>query len=144
MKDVKQDLQSAYYTLLNGNISYASETIAVYDVENIPQNPNYPYISLGDWTQIDDGDKTSFGEEITFDLDVVDRAEQRASRAGVYSIVNQIKEIIRVRPEPFDITDWNVFNTRLDNEFTLPKEFDGNFIYFGQRVRFRHTVEQLN
>jgi hypothetical protein len=143
MKDVKLDLQTAYYNLLNGNISYASVNVPVYDVMGVPQSPVYPHVLLTDWTQLDDGDKSSFGEEVTFSLEIVDRATQRGNRAGTYSVVNQIKEIIRVRPEPFNVAGWNILNTRLDNEFTLPKEFDGTYIYFGSNVRFRHTVEQL-
>lgn len=143
MKDIKLDLQTAYYNLLNGNLSFATVNVPVFDVMDVPQSPAYPHVILSDWTQVDDGDKSSFGEEVTFGIDIVDKATQRGNRAGVYSIINQIKQIIRVRPEPFNVTGWNVLNTRLDNEFTLPKEFDGTHIYFGNRVRFRHTVEQL-
>lgn len=143
MKDPKADLQEAYYGLLNGNISFSSANVPVYDVNSVPQTPDYPHILLTDFTQIDASDKTVFAEDITVDLEVIDRATQRASRAGVFSVVNQIKQIIRVRPEAFDLTDWNIYNTILDTEITIPKEFDGNYIYFGSRLTFRHSAEQL-
>jgi|11_taG_2_1085331.scaffolds.fasta_scaffold00329_6 hypothetical protein len=143
MNDVKQSLQTAYYALLNGNITYSSTAVPVYDVMNVPQSPDYPHILITDYTQVDDSDKSSFGEEITVDIEIIDRAEQRASRAGLFSIVNQIKNIIRVRPEAFDVSGWNIFNTNLDTEITIPKEFDGNYIYFGSRITFRHSIEEL-
>ena len=143
MKDVKADLQSAYYSLLNGNVSYSGSNVPVYDVNNVPQGPDYPHILITDFTQIDDSDKSSFGEEITVDLEVIDRATQRASRAGLFSVVNQIKQIIRVRPEAFSVSGWNIFNTILDTEITIPKEFDGRYIYFGTRLTFRHSIEEL-
>lgn len=143
MNDVKTDLQGAYYTLLNGNITYSGSTISVYDIMNVPQDPDYPHILITDYTQIDDSDKSSFGEEITVDLEIIDRATQRASRSGIFSIVNQIKNIIRVRPEAFSEAGWNIFNTILDTEIAIPKEFDGNYIYFGSRVTFRHSIEEL-
>lgn len=143
MKDPKADLQQAYYTLLNGNITYSEENVPVYDVNNVPQTPDYPHILLTDFTQIDSSDKTVFAEDITVDLEVIDRGTQRASRAGIFSVVNQIKGIIRVRPEAFSLTDWNIYNTTLDTEITIPKEFDGAYIYFGSRLTFRHSAEQL-
>lgn len=143
MKDVKADLQEAYYSLLNTNVSYSGSNVSVYDVMNIPEDPDYPHILITDYTQIDDSDKSSFGEEITVDLEVIDRSVQRASRAGLFSVINQIKQIIRVRPEAFSVSGWNIFNTILDTEITIPKEFDGTYIYFGTRLTFRHSIEQL-
>lgn len=143
MKDPKADLLKAYFDLLDGNITFGGNTIKVYDVNGVPQEPDYPHILLTDFTQIDESDKTVFAEEITFDIEVIDRARQRASRSGVFSIVNQIKGIVRVRPEAFSITDWNIYNTILDTEITIPKEFDGSYIYFGSRITFRHSAEQL-
>lgn len=143
MKDVKQSLQEAYYSLLNGNVSYSGSNVPVYDEMRVPQDPVYPYVMISNFTQIDDSDKSSFGEEITVDLEVIDRATQFASRAGLFSVINQIKQIIRVRPEAFSVAGWNIFNTKLDTEITIPKEFDGNHIYFGTRLTFRHSIEQL-
>ncbi len=143
MKDVKTSLQGAYYTLLNGNITYSGSNVPVYDVMNVPQEPDYPHVLITDYTQIDDSDKTSFGEELTIDLEVIDRATQRASRAGLFSVINQVKQIIRVRPEAFSVSGWNIFNTILDTEITIPKEFDGTYIYFGSRLTFRHSIEEL-
>jgi hypothetical protein len=143
MKDVKTDLQGAYYSLLNGNITYSGANVPVYDVMGVPQDPDYPHILITDYTQIDDSDKTSFGEEITVDLEIIDRATQTASRAGLFSVINQVKQIIRVRPEAFNVSDWNIFNTILDTEITMPKEFDGSYVYFGSRLTFRHSIEEL-
>lgn len=143
MEDIKTKLQTAYYSLLNGNITYSGTNVPVYDVMGVPQTPVYPHILLTDYTQIDESDKSSFGEEITVDIEVIDRSTQIASRAGVFSVVNQIKGIIRVRPEAFSVTGWNVFNTILDTEITIPKEFDGTYVYFGSRLTFRHSAEEL-
>lgn len=143
MKDVKQSLQSAYYSLLNGNVSYSGSTVPVYDIMGVPQEPDYPHVLITDYTQIDDSDKTSFGEEITVDLEIIDRATQTASRAGLFSVINQVKQIIRVRPEAFSVSGWNIFNTILDTEITIPKEFDGTYIYFGSRLTWRHSIEEL-
>lgn len=143
MKDVKQTLQEAYHSLLDGNITYSGTTIPVYDVMRVPQNPDYPHVLITDFTQVDDSDKSSFGEEITVDVEVIDRFTQYASRAGLFSIINQLKQIIRVRPEAFSDEGWNIFNTILDTEITIPKEFDGAYTYFGSRLTFRHSIEEL-
>lgn len=143
MKDIKQSLQTSYFALLNGNLTYSGSNVPVYDVMGVPQSPAYPHVLITDYSQIDDSDKSSFGEEIRVNLEVIDRAVQTASRAGVFSVINQIKQIIRVRPEAFSVAGWNIFNTKLDNETTIPKEFDGNYVYFGTRLTFSHSIEEL-
>lgn len=143
MKDIKEDLQPEYYSLINGNISYGGNNVPLYDEMGVPQDPEYPHMLLTEYTQIDDSDKTSFGEVITVDMEIIDRATQVASRAGIFSIESQLKQIIRVRPEPFSVTGWNILNTRLDTGISIPKEFDGTYIYFGSRVTFIHSIEEL-
>lgn len=139
--DIKRALQTAYYTLLDGNVTLNGETVPVYDVMSIPGKPNYPYIALGDFTATDWSDKTSFGETLTFTVTVYDRSDQIASRGKMYDVIDQIKRIIRARPVPFNLTNWNVLTSVLDDENFIPKLLEGTHTYFGTQLRFRHVVE---
>src|SRR5690554_1108877 len=126
MKDVKHPLQTAYFTLLNGNVVIPKEvwpapirpasdyTVPVYD--NIPANVTYPYIKLGEWTEVDDSDKSSFGSDLTLTTQIVDRYSGAITRAPLYSAANGMKKIIRARPSPFDLDAFNVVTTIIDNE----------------------------
>lgn len=134
-------LQTAYYTLMNGNITYDGVTVPVYDA--IPSNPVYPHIKIGERTGIEDSNKSYFGENVTQTITITDRfGGNFGSRKAIYSIANQIKQIVRVRPDPFSLTGFNNVVTKLDNEMTWRDEQD-SYIYFYQSLRFRHFIQQL-
>jgi hypothetical protein len=136
MKDVKRDLQTAYFSLLNGNVG-----APVHDF--VPASPVYPYVALQQWTEVDDSDKSSFGSDVTFGVQIVDRfSGSGGSRLPMYDIANEIKKIIRARPVPFDIFNWNIINSVVDNETSF-KELTDTHLYVYLNIRFRHRVEQI-
>lgn len=153
MRDVKATLHSEYFRLLSGNVVVdrmiypepvrpASDyTVPVYD--GVPKNATFPYIKLGEFTETNLSDKDTFGVDETFMIQVVDRYEGTATpRAVLYSVINSVKEIIRARPVPFNLKDFNVYTSVIDSETTL-REMDSTFTYIYDNIRFRHFVEQL-
>lgn len=151
MKDVKAQIQTSYFSLLNTKVILAKElwpapirpttdyTVPVYD--NVPSTATYPYIKLGEWTEVDDSDKSSFGSELTFTVQVVDRYENSITRAPLYEACNQLKQIIRSRPIAVTATGFNVINSIIDNENTF-RELTDTHIYLYNNIRFRHIIEQ--
>lgn len=162
-KDPKYNLQQAYYKLLQGQIAVDGTIVPVYDEMGVPSDPVYPYIAIGDITQNDWSDKTSFGEVVVVSMQVVDRATQKATRARVYEVSDGIKGILRARPIPFvrdpardnlevfvldgqrviNLEDFFVITSVMDAEVLLPKELDDVYTYFGSSIRYRHYIEQL-
>lgn len=141
MKDVKKELQPEYYGLLDGNIQWNGNTVGVH--YGVPDDAEYPLIALGEYTQVDDSDKSSFGDELTFTLRVVDRFPNSSiSRAALFSISNDIKEIIRTVPNPFDLASFNVITATVDNQTTF-KELTDTYLYVHEQIRFRHEIEQV-
>lgn len=151
MKDVKSELQPAYYTLLNGNITIPKETWPVsvrpdndYDVpvyEYVPSDATYPYIGFQEYTEVDDSDKSSFGADETFTLEVVDRYENAWTTVVRNYVVNRVKEIIRARPVPFNLSSWNVITSTVDTENT-DKQLTDTHTYLISIIRFRHLLEE--
>jgi hypothetical protein len=141
MKATATPLQTAYYDLLNGNVTISGNAVPVYD--QVPKNPTYPYIQLDSQTAVPYHDKSSFGEEKTITLWIVDRfAESFGSRANLNSIENQILQIIVVRPQPFDLTGFNVIQSVIDiSNFT--RERTETHTYFRTELRLRHEIEEL-
>lgn len=140
MNDYRTALQTRYFSLLSNAVN-----VPVYDVNAVPSEPSYPHVIIGEWTEVDNSDKTSLGSDMTLTVRVVDRVTQQASRAPIYAICNQIKNAIRTRPVPFSgITGINVLTATLDDQITLPKELIDGFTYFGETLRFRHTIQQLS
>lgn len=141
MRSVNTPLQQAYFTLLNGQINVGG-VIPIYDT--IPSNETYPYIQIDDNTKLDYVTKSSFGEEITQTIWIVDRYEGSfGSRLTVNSILNRVQEIIRARPNPFDITDYNVITNTLDIA-VFSRERTETHTYLRYEVRFRHLIQHLN
>lgn len=152
MKDAKRTIQTRYFDLLNGNVIIPKElfpvpvrpatdyTVPVYD--NIPTNATYPYIKLQEWTEVDFSTKTSFGSELTFTVQIVDRYTQAVTRSPMYYVLSRLKEIIRARPVPFGDGEFNVISSVVDNETTF-RQMTDTYVYLYNNVRFRHLVEEL-
>lgn len=139
-KDSTTQLQTAYYTLLNTNVTLSGSAIPVYD--EVPSNATYPHIQFADTTLVDNSTKSTFMDEATFSLSVVDRFSlDNGTRSRINSIVDQVKQIIRARPVPFDLTDFNVIISVVDNDL-FRKEKTDTYTYFIRELRFRHVIEE--
>jgi len=139
-KDSTTQLQTAYYTLLNTNVSLSGSVIPVYD--EVPSNATYPHIQFADTTLVDNSTKSTFMDEATFSLSVVDRFSlDNGTRSRINSIVDQVKQIIRTRPVPFNLTDFNVIISVVDNDL-FRKEKTDTYTYFIRELRFRHVIEE--
>ena len=153
MKDVKTELQTAYFTLLNGNIVIPKETwpdpirpamdytVPVYD--SVPSDATYPYIGFQEFTETDDSDKSSFGADETFTLEIVDRYENTWTKVPRNFVCNRVKEIVRARPVPISMSGLNVINSVVDSENTNTQATDTH-TYLISIIRFRHLIEELN
>lgn len=153
MRDVKFDLHSEYFRLLNGNVVVdkevypapvrPSEDVVVPIYDSVPVSATYPYVKLGEWTDNDWSDKTAFGSELTFQVQIVDRYEgAMAPRGVIYKVLNEVKQIIRARPVPFDIFGWNIISSVVDAESSL-YESDETHTYVYFNLTFRHQSEQI-
>jgi len=140
MKSPATQLQTSYYSLLNGNVSYDSTTVPVYTT--VPETPTYPYIHLGQYTETDDSTKSDFGNECTFSLTIVDRfGGNFGSEASIYSIWNDLKQIIRTRPIGLSLTDFSVLTSVVDNSITREEKTE-TYLYKIMECRFRHLIRQ--
>lgn len=133
MRDIKLELQTAYFQALS------AFGVPVYDF--VPAQPVYPYIRIGEFTEVDNSDKSDYGSEVTVQIEVVGRfSASGGSRAGMYNVINQIKQIIR--PNPFNLATHNVITCTLDSENTLRQLTDAYFYVYSQ-LRFRHETVNL-
>jgi len=139
-KDSTTQLQIGYYQLLNNNVTLSGTAVPVYD--EVPASATYPLIQFNDTTLTDNSTKSTFMDNVTFSLSVVDRVSlDNGSRSSLNNVVNQVKEIIRARPVPFNLTDFNVLISIVDND-VFRKEKTDTFTYFIRELRFRHIIEE--
>ncbi len=141
MKDPGLLLQTEYFRLLNGQVSYAGNIVPVYDT--VPDNESFPYIQIGDKTDSDFSNKTTQGNELTQGLTIVDRFQaSTGGRNSTYSISSNVMEILTARPNPFAVEELNVVTSTLDNSLTR-QELSATFHYRIVELRFRHLIEQI-
>lgn len=138
--DPKTKIQTQYFSLLNGNVTLSGQSVPVYDF--LPASPSFPYIRIGEYTETDDSDKTSFGEDLTVTVQVVDRVGgSGGSRANLFSVIDQVKGIICTRPVAVTVSGFNVLTATLESETTF-RNLTDTHLYFYSSLRFRHKIEQ--
>jgi hypothetical protein len=134
-KDPTTELQQAYYTLL-------SDALAVNVYDEAPADATYPHVQFGDTTLTDSSTKSDFIDEATFSLSVVDRyALDSGTRTYINAIVNTIKQTLRTRSDVFDLSNFDVIYTVVDNDI-FRKEFSETYTYWIREIRFRHKIEE--
>ena len=134
-KDPTTELQQAYYTLL-------SDALAVNVYDEAPADATYPHVQFGDTTLTDSSTKSDFIDEATFSLSVVDRyALDSGTRTYINAIVNTIKQTLRTRSDVFDMSNFDVIYTVVDNDI-FRKEFSETYTYWIREIRFRHKIEE--
>ena len=134
-KDPTTELQQAYYTLL-------SDALAVDVYDEAPADATYPHVQFGDTTLTDSSTKSDFIDEATFSLSVVDRyALDSGTRTYINAIVNTIKQTLRDRTDVFDMSNFDVIYTVVDNDI-FRKEFSETYTYWIREIRFRHKIEE--
>jgi hypothetical protein len=134
-KDPTTELQQAYYTLL-------SDALAVDVYDEAPADATYPHVQFGDTTLTDSSTKSDFIDEATFSLSVVDRyALDSGTRTYINAIVNTIKQTLRTRSDVFDMSNFDVVYTVVDNDI-FRKEFSETYTYWIREIRFRHKIEE--
>jgi hypothetical protein len=141
MRSTATPLQQAYFTLLNGNVNVGG-VIPIYDT--VPVNPSYPYIQLSDRTANDFVTKSSFGEEVTQLVSIVDRfSGSFGSRIRINDVLDKVQQIVRARPVPISMAGFNTLTSTLDSAVFL-RERTETHTYFRYEVRFRHLIEHVN
>lgn len=143
MKDPKKVIQVSFYSLLNGNITIGGSSVPVGD--KMAPADTYPQIVLSDWTEVDTSDKSSFINELTFTVHFYDRISgDKGSRANLYDMVGQAKQLVRTRPNSVDLSpDFKLLWLVIDDELSLPKTRTDTHITFGRQVRYRMQIQQL-
>lgn len=145
MKDPSLSLRTAYYTALNGNITYNSSAVNIYD--HIPQTEVYPYILLGNQTNVDDSDKEDFGTDHTLLVEIVSGYSKGYKGGGftaVDTIGEDVLELIITGTGHLDLSadSLNCFYSSLVLSENFQENTDTHVIY-RKVMRIRHYIQEL-
>ena len=142
MKLPSKQLQTAYYSALNGNVTYGGNIVPVYDV--VPDGVDYPYIVLADQIVTDrPSTKDSYISDVLMQVDIVTGFEGAyGGKSMMYDISDSVTNIIRTRAPYLSITGFNLFKSTLDIASLITQQTDTHILYIN-RIRFRHLIEEL-
>lgn len=123
-------VQRAFYARLSGTLD-----VDVYDW--VPEDVPYPYVVIGEATEMADNNHDSFGRELTITLHVWTRGHGGFDPA--LEIVDQIQQALDHRLD-LGLTGHRLVTLRLDQTLTMR---DPDPLIRHAPVRFRVQTEQL-
>lgn len=148
MKDVNQPVRKAFYTLLNGNLSYGNPSlnVPVQDEKLKEVNSIYKhYVILAEQTSTPDESKQGYERQVTINLDIVTKTENSVSKKIADNIAHQILTLlyptlhVHALPTP---ANWQFLNVSLEaDRYLTLQESPTSFIMrriltFGLRVTY--------
>lgn len=152
MNDINAPVRKAFYTLLNGNLTYGGLNVPVQDEKLKDANSVYNnYVILSEQTSTPDESKQGYERNATINLDIVTKTDNSVSKKIADTIAGQILALIfptvkaptipaHNLPTP---ANWQFLNVRLESgDRYLPlQESPTSFIMrriltFGLRVTY--------
>jgi len=141
MKLPTEELQKAYYTALNGNITYNGSNVPVYDA--VPESASYPYIRLAEFFVTPDNTKDTYISNVITQVDVVTAYDGSfGGKKASQNISDQITRIIVTRGSYLPLNGFNMFVSTLDIASSFETQTESHNLYI-KRIRFSHKIEEL-
>jgi hypothetical protein len=100
MRNIKKFVRKAYWSALNGTITYKGAPVLCYDTF-APDEASFPYILITNQTQEDDKDNQEYNYITTITLDVVTAGIAPYGRLDADSISDSILQIVCLYPENY-------------------------------------------
>ena len=142
--ELSKAIRTAYYTALNGNVTFESIAVPVFDAYALPDGIPYPYILLSSQTSNQLRIKRCKQYNASILIDIVTGSTDPIGRSDAEDIAEQIDNI--VSPDTFqdlDLSayDYQIIDTYRDNDTDLS---DKNNIYyiFRKLLTYNHMIVQ--
>lgn len=144
MKDPVKYLKDAYYTLLNGNVTYNGSPISVYDEEANPSAGDY-YIIVSTVTNTNQAVKTKFFTDLEIVIDVVTLINYQMIKEKeiVDVICGKIMNLVLPTKETTgiaDTPDFQAISVRCESGNHLPVADTGTKKVVRRVLRFSQTI----
>lgn len=138
-------LMNAWYSLLNGFLTYNSINVPVYK-EDIPEDFNGHYVLLRAEGETDAGNKRSFSSDSVIVVDIVTTFENNVNRSVVDNIDNQILALVLPTAQTNGLSAQSgvqILNVKMETSAYLQQYDQGDQTAIYRKVsRYRHTAYQ--
>ena len=111
--ELSKAVRSAYYTALDGQITFDSNVVPVFDAYAVPDDVKYPYILLSSQTSTQLTIKRCKRYNASILIDIVTGSTDLIGREYTEDIAEQIDSIIN--PDTFEDIDLSEYGYQLGN-----------------------------
>lgn len=111
--ELSKAIRTAYYTALNGNITYNGNDVPVFDAYAIPDGVTYPYILLSSQTSNQLQIKRCKRYNASILIDIVTGSTDPIGRSDSEDIAEQVENM--VNPDTFIDPDLSAYGYQLGN-----------------------------
>lgn len=146
MKDCYDILQTKYYERLSGALLANGNEVKVYDSSAVPENANYPYVTLGqiNSTAIGEVSRDTYGQDLYFELSIWTKFENSfggKKQAGI--IADQVLNLVVTRQAGyFDLSpEFYMISSELANSQTV-EELSNTGMIVRRILRFKHLISE--
>lgn len=143
--ELSKAIRLGYFDALNGNVTFNSKVVPIFDAFAIPESITYPYILLSSQTSNQLRIKRCKRYNASILIDIVTGSTDPIGRSDAEDIAEQVDNIIS--PDTFiDIGlsayDYQICDTYRDNDTDIS---DKNNIYyvFRKLLTYNHIVVEL-
>jgi len=143
--ELSKAVRTAYFTALDGNITFNSNVVPVFDAYAIPDGVPYPYILLSSQTSNQGNLKRCKRYDASILIDIITGSTDPIGRGDAEDIAEQIEDIIN--PDSFadlnlNANGYDIGNTSRAGDTDLS---DKNGIYYIYRklITYDHIITKL-
>lgn len=143
--ELSKAIRTAYYTALNGNVTFNSNSVPVFDAYAIPDGVTYPYILLSSQTSVQGNLKRCKRYSASILIDIVTGSSDPIGRSDAEDIAEQIEDI--VNPDSFadlnlNVNGYDIGNTSRAGDSDLSDK-NGIYYIFRKLITYDHIVTKL-
>ncbi len=139
-RDFSWPLQKALKTRLDGaslvKIGTPALPVKVFDFSGVEKGTAYPYVTIGDQTEVNEDTKTTSGQEMTFNIHIW------SGYFGTQEITSIADQILRsLTSNPLDMSADGFQMVWLRKDAQIPSNMSG--LYMHLILRFRTLIEDV-
>ncbi len=113
--ELNKAIRTAYFAALNGNVTFNSNVVPVFDAYAIPNDVVYPYILLSSQTSTQLRIKRCKRYNSSILIDIVTGSTDPIGRSDSEDIAEQVEDI--VNPDTYEDLDLSAYGYQLGNTF---------------------------
>lgn len=146
MIDVKKKIFDAYFSALDGQITFKGSPVPVVDEKLATGLNNTMYVVISSQTSIDESSFSHLEHETTILIDICHKTQDVANKKGVNEVAQQIFDIVRPTVTTTGIVAQSgvqITNVLLESDQSLSFELTHNKSLVRRLIRFRQFITEL-